>query len=82
MDDGGCRREGMRRRLGALDGPALEESDVRGEAASLVGVRRLPCDCGRRRGRGTDMVRAVAVDGDGDGIPVESPEGEFKMTTS
>lgn len=63
-DDGGCRREGMRRRSGVPGDPALEERDARENEASLVGVRRLPWVCGRRRGRGTDMLR---IEGDGDG---------------
>lgn len=69
----GCRKpcDGTRRRLeGILDGPVLEEREGR---TSLDGIRRLPCDCGRRNGRGTVALRGV--DGAGDGSLLE---GEFK----
>ena len=77
VDDGGARPdcgcrspwEGIRRIVdgGVVEGPVLEERDVRVDVASPEDMRRLPCVCGRRRGRGTVTDRVVDVDSAGDG---------------
>ena len=54
--------EGIRRRLGALEGPEDAESGVRSDDASPEGVRRLPWLCGSRRGRGTFIFRGVSAE--------------------
>ena len=84
----GCRSpcDGTRRRLdGVLEVPLLLLPPPLAERAVRVsadGMRRLPCVCGRRSGRGTVVLRGVESAGDGSPLDGESMQMTFGLSWS